>query len=80
MTVSKGIRQFHRWVSIAFTLAAIGVFAAPLLGAPAEWVFYLPLLPLALLLISGLCLFVLPYRGRVRRAPARATEREGPAR
>jgi ABC-type polysaccharide/polyol phosphate export permease len=37
---------------------------------PAAWVSYLPLLPLALLLFTGLNLFVLPYtaRRRARRA------------
>jgi hypothetical protein len=35
--------------------------------APA-WVTYSPLLPLALLLLTGLYLFVLPYAARRRRA------------
>ena len=33
---------------------------------PAVWVSYLPLLPLALLLFTGLYLFVLPYATRWR--------------
>jgi hypothetical protein len=34
------------------------------LGRAAEWVYYLPLPPLFLLLASGLYLFALPYLGR----------------
>jgi hypothetical protein len=57
------IRQAHRWVSIAFTLTVIANFVALGLGQgqPPAWVTYSPLLPLALLMLSGLYLFVLPY-------------------
>ena len=57
------IRQTHRWVSIAFTLTVIANFVALGLGQgqPPDWVTYSPLLPLALLMLSGLYLFVLPY-------------------
>lgn len=62
------VRQFHRWVSIIFTITVLANFVA--LGAgsgtPPGWVTYSPLLPLALLLFSGLYLFVLPYIGRRR--------------
>jgi hypothetical protein len=34
---------------------------------PPPWVTYSPLLPLALLMFSGLYLFVLPYAARRRR-------------
>jgi hypothetical protein len=62
------IRQFHRWVSIAFTVTVIANFVALARGAgmPPPWVTYSPLLPLALLLFSGLYLFVLPYAVRWR--------------
>ena len=68
------IRQFHRWVSIAFTVTVIANFVALARGGgtpPAPWVTYSPLLPLALLLYSGLYLCVLPYAVR-RRAGRRA--------
>lgn len=71
MNVSLGIRQFHRWVSIAFVLTVIANFAALSRGKPPDWVTYSPLIPLALLLLTGLYLFVLPYLGR-RRAGATA--------
>jgi len=51
----------HRWVSIAFTVAVIATFVALAQKEPIVWVSYVPLLPLALLLFSGLYLFVLPY-------------------
>ncbi|HZM26722.1 MAG TPA: hypothetical protein VFB89_05165 [Gemmatimonadales bacterium] len=55
------VRQMHRWVSIAFTVAVIATFVALAQKEPIVWVSYVPLLPLALLLFSGLYLFVLPY-------------------
>lgn len=55
------IRQLHRWMSIAFTLTVVGNFVARAQGEPADWVTYSPLLPLALLLLTGLYLFVLPH-------------------
>ncbi len=60
------IRQFHRWVSILFTLTVLANFAFMTQGQPPAWVTYSPLAPLALLLFSGLYLFVLPYRLRRR--------------
>jgi len=60
------IRQIHRWLSIAFTLAVIVTFVALGQEKPVVWVSYLPLLPLALLLFTGLYLFVLPYATKWR--------------
>ena len=66
MNWSKWIRQIHRWLSIAFTVTVIANFVAMSQGQPPPWVTYSPLLPLALLLFSGLYLFVLPYLTRRR--------------
>lgn len=61
------IRTTHRWLSLGFTLLAILVTVLALTQEqPAEWIFYTPLLPLALLLLTGLYLFVLPYVARWR--------------
>ncbi|MGW1059530.1 hypothetical protein [Micromonospora rubida] len=65
MRWNKWIRQLHRWVSIAFTVTVVIGFVAAS-GALPEWVFYLPLLPLALLLFTGLYMFVLPYAAKRR--------------
>ena len=68
MSGSAWVRQIHRWVSILFTLTVAANFAAMARGTPPAWVTYSPLLPLALLLFTGLYLFALPYLGRRRRA------------
>ena len=66
MRWNSWIRQVHRWMSAAFTLAVAAVFVALALGEPPEWLFYLPLFPLFLLLPTGIWLFVLPYARRRR--------------
>ena len=58
---NKWIRQIHRWLSIAFTVAVIVNLVAVSTGRYAGWVGLLALLPLVLLLFTGLYLFVLPY-------------------
>jgi hypothetical protein len=67
--VSNVIRQTHRWVSIAFTVTVIVniVVMSVRPGQPPALVTYSPLLPLALLLFTGLYLFALPYATRWRR-------------
>ena len=62
------IRQTHRWLSIVFTLTVIANFVALTQGQPPAWVTYSPLPPLALLLFSGLYLFVVPYAAKWRSA------------
>jgi hypothetical protein len=64
--VTKWVRQIHRWLSIAFTVAVIVNIGALGQEEPVVWVGLLALLPLALLLITGLYLFVLPYAARWR--------------
>jgi len=58
---NKWIRQTHRWVSIAFTVAVIVNIVAVEQRKYTFWVGLLALLPLLLLLFTGLYLFVLPY-------------------
>ncbi|MFN8521579.1 MAG: hypothetical protein U0821_00545 [Chloroflexota bacterium] len=68
MSWNHGIRQAHRWVSIVFTLTVIANFVAlSQTETPPAWVTYAPLLPLAILLFTGLYLFGLPYVARLRR-------------
>lgn len=63
MSAGAWIRPLHRWTSIAFTLTVLANFVALArgAGAPPAWVTYAPLLPLAVLLLTGLYLFALPY-------------------
>jgi ABC-type polysaccharide/polyol phosphate export permease len=64
---NKWVRQIHRWVSIIFTAVVVVIFIALGVGRePAEWVYFLPLLPLALLMLTGLYLFALPHVVRWR--------------
>jgi hypothetical protein len=65
---NKWTRQIHRWMSIVFTVTVIANFAAMARGTgmPPPWITYAPLFPLALLLFTGLYLFVLPYLVRRR--------------
>lgn len=73
MKLNQGIRTVHRWVSIVFTLTVIANFVVMAQGTPPAWVTYAPLAPLAVLLLTGLYLFVLPYTAR------RRAERSGEA-
>ncbi|MEA2786902.1 MAG: hypothetical protein QOF71_3006 [Candidatus Eremiobacteraeota bacterium] len=68
MNWNAWIRQIHRWVSIVLVVLVSGIFVAQGVGAkPAMWVYLSPLLPLALLALTGLYMFVLPYAARWRR-------------
>jgi hypothetical protein len=64
----KWVRQFHRWLAIAFTVTVIATFVALAQEDPIIWVSYVPLLPLVLLLFTGLYLFALPYLAKRRTA------------
>ena len=68
MNWNNWIRQIHRWLSIAFTLAVIVNTIALLQQAQAVWIGLLALFPLVLLMLSGVYLFALPYAGRWRSA------------
>jgi hypothetical protein len=67
---STTIRQTHRWVSIAFTITVIANIVVLSVGQgaqPPAWITFSPLLPLVLLMISGLYLFMLPYVAKWQR-------------
>ena len=67
MNWNRWVRQTHRWLSIAFTIAVIVNIVAVGRGKYTFWVGLAALLPLALLLFTGLYLFALPYTTRWRR-------------
>lgn len=75
MNWNTWIRQGHRWLSIIFTVTVVANFVAMGLGEPPALVVYSPLLPLFLLLFTGLTLFVLPYAAK-RRSWRRAVGQE----
>lgn len=70
MNWNTWMRQSHRWLSMIFTvfvLANIGVNLVPGgVGEIALWIGYSTLIPLILLLFSGLYLFALPYVAKRR--------------
>jgi hypothetical protein len=60
------IRQVHRWLSIAFTLAVIANIVAMAQEKQAVWVGLLALFPLILLMLTGLYMFARPYAAKWR--------------
>jgi intracellular septation protein A len=74
LNTSLWIRQSHRWLSIAFTLTVIANFVVRAFGEPPLWIVYSPLIPLFLLLFSGLYLFMLPYMAGWRGGRAAAAQ------
>ena len=58
------IRQIHRWLSMAFTVAVIANIVALTMQIQATWIGLLAFLPLIPLLATGLYLFALPYLRR----------------
>ena len=56
------IRKVHRAVAMLFTLTVAANFVAiAALGMAPPWITYSPLLPLFLLMLTGLYMFALPY-------------------
>jgi hypothetical protein len=71
MNRNKWIRQMHRWLAMTFTVTVVVTFVALAQEEPVVWVSYVPLLPLGLLLLTGLYLFALPYTTKRRRQQSR---------
>lgn len=64
MNMNTRMRQIHRWLSIIFTVAVVINIAAWALPEPQLWIGLLALVPLILLMATGLYLFALPYLAR----------------
>ncbi len=75
MNWNKWIRQVHRWLSIIFTVGFLINLVAWTTAKPPTALGLLVLIPLVLLLATGLYLFVLPYlaKWRGRRSGAQAS-------
>ena len=82
MNWNHWIRQIHRWPSMAFMVAVIINIVANMVASGREdralWVGALALVPLALLLLTGLYLFALPHASQWR-GGRRGTEEERPS-
>jgi hypothetical protein len=63
---NKWIRQIHRWLSMAFTLAVIVNIVAIALKKYTNSVGLLAVAALALQFFTGMYLFVLPYAAKWR--------------
>ncbi len=61
---NKWVRQTHRWLSMAFTVAVIVNIVAVAQGKYTARVGLLAVFPLAFLQLTGLYLFVLPYASK----------------
>ncbi len=66
MQATGWVRHFHRWVSVAFVASVIATTIAMSQKEPLVWVAYVPLLPLALLTLTGIFLFARPYFAKRR--------------
>jgi hypothetical protein len=67
--MSKWIRQTHRWVSMLFMATVVLNIVVMSMNPgqqPPNVVVYSPLLPLFLLMLTGLYMFMLPYAVRWR--------------
>jgi hypothetical protein len=65
MTLHHVARQSHRWLGLIFTLMSVALWLALGLGlAIPQPLYFLPLAPLALMMLSGLYLFFRPYLRR----------------
>ncbi|MGH8965200.1 MAG: hypothetical protein ACRDXB_07700, partial [Actinomycetes bacterium] len=62
MSWNMRVRRTHRFLAIVFTATVLGCLVA-LTGSLPVWVFFLPLLPLVLMMVTGMYLFALPYLG-----------------
>ncbi len=69
MNWNKWVRQTHRWLSMAFTVAVIVNIVAVVQKKYTASVGLLAVLPLALQFFTGLYLFVLPYATKWRSEP-----------
>lgn len=64
MNGNKWVRQIHRWLSMAFTIAVIANIVALTMQVQATWIGLMAFVPLIPLLATGLYLFALPYVSR----------------
>ncbi|MDX8036055.1 hypothetical protein SK803_38165 [Lentzea sp. BCCO 10_0856] len=72
MSSTKGIRKFHRVVSMFFMATVVFTAVALTVDNSVVWVSYVPLLPLFVLMGTGVYMWFLPTiaKRRARRAAA----------
>ena len=75
MTFPRLIRTAHRWLGMSLIVLTIANIIAISTGNAMDWLTYLPLLPLFLLMFSGLYMFILPYLAKGRAPGSEASSR-----
>jgi len=63
---NRWIRQTHRWLSIVFTVAIVINLVTILRGKYSQKLGLMAVAVLALMFLTGVYLFLLPYAGRLR--------------
>lgn len=71
MNWNRGVRQTHRWLSVAFTVAVLVNIVAVVQGRYTSTLGLLAVVPLVFQLFTGLYLFALPYTTRWRTSSER---------
>lgn len=66
MTFAKLNRTAHRWLGMLLVVLTLANIIAYATGNAMDWLTYSPLVPLFLLMPSGLYMFILPYLSRAR--------------
>lgn len=65
MTLHNVARQSHRWLGLLFTVMSVVLWLTLGLGLTVpQVVYFLPLAPLAVMMLSGLYLFFRPHLSR----------------
>jgi intracellular septation protein A len=61
MSTPQWIRRTQRWLAVVFTLGVVINFITWTSGYRERWVSFLVLVPIACLMVSGLCMLIAPY-------------------
>lgn len=71
MILHYWVRQSHRWLGVLLILTMLVNFVSMTFGPTPLVIVYAPLLPLSLLVFSGLYMFLLPHLGKSNPQSAR---------
>ncbi|EGP54447.1 hypothetical protein Agau_L400022 [Agrobacterium tumefaciens F2] len=77
MILRHWIRQGHRWLGILLTVTILANFGSMAFGPTPLAIVYAPLLPLTLLIFSGLYMFFLPYLEKPLRQSSSPLDKPG---
>ena len=67
MIKNRWFRRIHRWMALVFVASVVLVSVVMATQPePGAWIYLSPLLPLAVLALTGAVLFMQPYLARIR--------------